>query len=182
MKARMLQKWITRLRRFGREDQGAMLVEFAFVVPLVFTLFLTSVEMGIYSMRQMFLDRGMDMTVRNVRLNTHANYSHTDLKTMICDYSGFLEDCDTHLRLEMNPIDMRAFNGFAGPADCTDTSQPVTPLRSFTHGGEHQLMLIRACYMFKPVFPTTGLGYAFTKDGSERSKMVAVAAFVQEPT
>ena len=48
-------------------------------------------------------------------------------------------------------------------------------------GLDNEMMLVRACYMFKPVFPSTGLGYAFTKDGSGRSKMVSLAAFVQEP-
>jgi len=170
------------LRRFSKKEDGQMVVEFALAVPLMFTMFLTSVELGIYSMRQTFLDRGMDMTVRMIRLNTGANYTHTDLKQMICDFSGFLPECDTTLRLEMNPIDPRAFSGFGGGADCVDTSQPVTPLRSFVQGGEHNLMLLRACYMFKPVFPSTGMGKEFTKDGSGRVKMVAVSAFVQEPT
>lgn len=178
----MIRFLTRRLRRFGRREDGQMLIEFALAIPLMFTLFLTSVELGIYQMRQMFLDRGVDMTVRMIRLNTGANYTHADLKDMICDYSGFLEDCDDSLKLEMNPVDPRAFSGFGGAADCHDQSQPVTPSRSFVHGGNHQLMLIRACYMFKPVFPSTGLGYEFTKDGSGRSKMVAVSAFVQEPT
>jgi len=177
----MIRFLTRRLRRFGRREDGQMMIEFALAVPLMFTLFMTSVELGIYQTRQMFLDRGLDMTVRMIRLNTGANYSHVDLKTMICDYSGFLPECDTTLKLEMSPVNPRAFSGFAGSADCRDTSQPVTPSRSFVHGGEHQLMLLRACYMFKPVFPSTGMGFSFTKDGSGRAKMVAVSAFVQEP-
>ena len=156
----MIRKARNFLRRFRRDENGQMMVEFALAVPLIFTLFMTSVEMGIYALRQSFLDRGLDMAIRNVRLNTGANYSHTDIKNMICDYSGFLPDCDSALKLEMNPLNPRAFAGFNGSADCADVSQPVTPSRSFVHGSEHQLMLLRACYMFEPVFPTTGLGYA----------------------
>lgn len=177
----MIRNAMKFLRRFGRKEDGQMLVEFALAIPLLFTLFMTSVEMGIYSLRQSFLDRGLDMAVRNVRLNTGANYTHDDIKQMVCDFSGFLPDCDVALKLEMNPINPRAFNGFAGSADCADVSKPVTPSRSFVHGGQHQLMLLRACYMFEPVFPTTGLGYAFTKDGTGRSKMVSLSGFVQEP-
>ena len=177
----MIRKATTFLRRFRRNEDGQMLIEFALAVPLIFMLFMTSVEMGIYTMRQMFLDRGLDMAVRNVRLNTGANYTHHDIKVMICEYSNFLDDCDDQLKLEMNPINPRSFTGFDGSADCADTSQPVTPSRSFVHGNEHELMLMRACYMFKPVFPTSGLGYAYTKDGSGRSKMVALTGFVQEP-
>lgn len=169
------------LRRFRREEDGQMLIEFALAIPLIFTLFMTSVEMGIYSMRQMFLDRGLDMAVRNVRLNTGADYTHNDIKLMICQYSNFLEDCDSALKLELHPVDPRNFVGFDSPEDCADISQPITPSRTFVHGSEHQLMLVQACYMFKPVFPTSGLGYALTKDGSGRSKMVSLSGFVQEP-
>ena len=177
----MIRKATKFLRRFGRREDGQMMVEFALAVPLIFTLFLTSVEMGVYSLRQNFLDRGLDMAVRNVRLNTGANYTHNDVKQMVCDFSGFLKDCDSALKLEMTPINPRSFNGFAGTADCADVSQPVTPSRVFKNGGEHQLMLLRACYMFEPVFPTTGLGYSFTKDGSGRVKMVSLSGFVPEP-
>lgn len=169
------------LRRFAREEDGQMTVEFVLAVPLVFTLFMTSVELGIYTMRQMFLDRGMDMAVRDIRLNTGANFSHSTVKQLICDYSGFLEDCDNALRLSLNPVDLRAFSGFGGSADCVDNSQPITPLVSFTHGGQHTMMLMRACYKFDPIFPTTGLGHELAKDGSGQSKMVSLSAFVQEP-
>jgi hypothetical protein len=177
----MKQTFLSRIKRFGRNEDGQMVVEFALGVPLIFTMFMTSVEMGIYSMRQVFLDRGVDMTVRDIRLNTGANYTHQNLKQMICDYSGLPSDCENTLRLSMNPIDMRNFNGFGGSADCVDISQPVTPLQAFSNGLDHETMLLRACYMFKPVFPTSGLGHSFTKDGSGRAKMVSVSAFVQEP-
>ena len=170
------------LRRFGKDDNWNMMVEFALALPLLFTIFLTSVEMGIYALRQNFLDRGLDMAIRDVRLNTGANYTHKQVKDLICGYSGFLKDCDFALKLEMTPINARSFSGFAGSAECADVSQPVTPSTTFVHGSEHQLMLMRACYMFEPVFPTTGLGYSFTKDGSGRVKMVSLSAFVQEPS
>ena len=56
------------LRRFRSDEDGNMMIEFVIFVPLLFTIFMTSVELGIYSMRQMWLDRGLDMTVRLVRL------------------------------------------------------------------------------------------------------------------
>lgn len=170
------------LRRFRREEDGQMVVEFALAVPLMFTLFMTSVELGIYSFRQGFLDRGLDIAVRNVRLNTGANYSHSDIKNMVCEYSGFLENCDETLKLEMKPVSARNFAGFPNSADCVDTSLPVTPSTTFVHGAEHELMMLRACYSFDPVFPLAGLGRSFTKDGAGRVKMVSMSGFVQEPS
>ncbi|WP_299142035.1 TadE family protein [uncultured Tateyamaria sp.] len=178
----MIRKATQFLRRFRKEEDGQMMVEFALAVPLIFTMFLTSVEMGIYAVRQNFLDRGLDMAIRDVRLNTGANYTHKQIKDRICGYAGFLTDCDEALKLQMTPINPRSFSGFAGSAECADVSLPVTPSLTFVHGSEHQLMLMRACYMFEPVFPTTGLGYAFTKDGTGRVKMVSLSGFVQEPS
>lgn len=177
-------KFLTdRVLRFKRDENGQMLIEFALVIPLVFTMFMTSVEMGIYQLRNMFLDRGMDLAIRQVRLNTSAQYDHGTVKQMICDFAGFLEHCDEQLKLEMVPVDLRSFTGLPADADCTDASEDVAPNRAFTHGGQHEMMLMRACYKFRPVFATSGLGYHFAEngDGAGMAKMLAVSAFVQEP-
>jgi len=170
------------LRRFRKEEDGsAFVIEFCLFVPIVFSAFMMSVELGIYSMRNMFLDRGLDQTVRFVRLNTNTPMNHAMLKNMICQGAGFLEDCDSSLRLEMVPVNPRNWANFNQTADCIDTSQPVTPVRGFTLGQEHELMVLRACVRFRPVFPTTGLGYALEKDGAGKARMVSTTAFVQEP-
>lgn len=179
----MIRTFKNRLRRFRRKEDGHMIIEFAIFIPLIFTIFMTSVELGIYQMRQMFLDRGVDMTVRLIRLNTGASYTHQDVKDMVCTFSGFIDNCDAQLKIEMNPIDVRAFSGFGAGADCTDASQPIKPNRSFVHGGQHEMMLIRACYKFKPVFATSGLGHDMATQGDDAgmAKMVSISAFVQEP-
>lgn len=177
----MTLKLLTFLDRFRRNDDGFITIEFALAVPLIFTLFLTSVEMGIYAVRQNFLDRGLDMAVRDIRLNTGAEFSHAEIKSRVCQYSGFLEDCDIALTVQMSPVNPRAFAGFAGSATCADVSMPPAPPTPFAHGSEHQLMLVRACYVFRPVFPSTGMGRSFTKDSNGRVKMVSLSGFVQEP-
>lgn len=170
------------LRRFRREDDGNMTIEFVVFVPLVLTIFISSLEMGIFSMRQMFLDRAVDVAVRNVRLNTGNNITHADLRTMICDYSGFLHNCETELNISLNPVDVRNFGGPTGqPSDCVNTYPEISPLRNFVLGGDNQLMLIVACFKFTPVFATTGLGYAFDSSTHE-SRMYAFSGFVQEPS
>ncbi len=170
------------LRRFRRsEDGSALLVEFCIFVPLLFGAFLMAVEMGIYSMRQTYLDRGLDIAVRYVRLNTQTNYTHDSIKQLVCDNAGWLENCDETLRLEMVSINPRNFAQFNQRADCVDTSEDVKPVRGFALGQENQMMMLRACVKFDPIYPTSGLGEAFVKDGSGQVKMIASAAFVQEP-
>lgn len=179
----MINATLKFLRRFKREEDGQMLLEFAILTPVVFTAFLTAVELGFYKTRHLFLDRGLDMAVRNVRLNTGTNYTHADVKDMICEFAGFLKNCDSQLKLEMSPVDPRVFAEFAADADCTDATQPVNPSRTFVLGGNNELMLVRACYKFDPIFPTSGLGYDFATNGDDAgmARMVSISAFVQEP-
>lgn len=175
---------IRRLRRFLRREDGSMTLEFAIVIPAIFTLFLASVEFGVYAMRQMFLDRGLDVTVRTIRLNTGASFTHDSVKQMICANAGFLDtgaNCSSTMRLEMIPLDPRGYTALPDAADCVDLSQPVNPPRNFVNGAEHQLMVLRACVKFDPVFATTGLGAQFPKDGAGKAMMISMSAFVQEP-
>ena len=178
----MIQRSIKAWRRFrGDEDGSAMLIEFAILSPLLFGCLLMSVEMSFYAIRHMLLDRGLDMTVRYVRLNTNTPMTHQTIKDKICESAIYLEDCSDTLRLEMIQVDPRNFASFDQSPDCVDTSEDPKPVRGWTLGVEHQLMLLRACARFKPFFPTTGLGYALQKDGAGRVTMVSSAAFVQEP-
>lgn len=179
----MIRSVKTFLQRFRRDEDGsALVIEFALFVPILFGAFLMSVEMGIYSMRQTYLDRGMDIAVRYIRLNTSAGYTHEEIKNMICGNAGWLENCDETLRLEMVALNPRNFAQFDQTADCVDTTEPIKPVRGFALGQQNEMMMLRACVKFDPVFPTSGLGYAFEKDGSGRARMIATAAFVQEPT
>lgn len=174
--------FLARWRRFGGDEDGsALLMEFLVMVPLLFGLLIMSVEMSFYAMRHMYLDRGLDMTVRHIRLNTNTPMTHGQIKDMICQRAGFLKDCDTSLRLEMIRVSPRNFAAFNQAADCVDTSEEPRPVRGWTLGVEHELMLLRACVGFEPFFPTTGLGYALKKDGAGRVAMISTAAFVQEP-
>ena len=79
------------------------------------------------------------------------------------------------------PDDPRNWSGIPQNTVCTDQSEEVEPVTSFVTGQENQLMILRACVKFQPVFPTTGLGKEFEKDGSGRVRMISSAVFVQEP-
>lgn len=168
-------------RRHLASVDGNATIEFAILVPIVFSIFLVSIELGVYTIRQTFLERGLDIAVREIRLGTDTNITHDGIKTSICANAGFLPDCETSLRLEMIPTSISRFQVLDTGADCIDRSQPVAPVRQFQQGGENQLMLLRACYNFNPVFPTTGLGRGFAKDGAGKVNMIAISAFVQEP-
>lgn len=179
MKSHTLVKW----RQFLRGEDGQATIEFAIMVPLIFTIFLTAVELGLYSKRQMWLDRGLDIAVREVRLNTGSIPGHDALKQSICDNAGFIPDCISSLKLEMVSVDPRAFTALDAEADCVDRTLPIASqdLPNYQSGTEHALMLVRACVKFDPIFPSTGLGFQFLKDDAGQVAMTATSAFVQEP-
>ena len=173
----LLRPW----RRLWKSDAGSATVEFAIIFPFYVTLFMTTVELGMITFRHSMLERGLDMAVREVRLGTGTNITHDEIKDLICEYSGVLPNCQNSIRLEMILVDPRNYVAPNAVADCIDHSEDPTPLREFTHGGSNQMMLLRACFVFSPIFPTSGLGYSLAKDGAGNAAMVASSAFVQEP-
>ena len=172
-----------RFRLFRRDENGsALMSEFMVFVPLLFGAFLMAGEMSLYTMRSMMLDRGTDVAVRAIRLNTGTpQITHEWVKETICRNAGWLEECEEQLKLEMVPVDPRNFAALDQTPDCVDVTLDPDPVRGFALGQAHEMMLMRACVRFKPVFPTSGLGRAFDKDSEGRAKMVSVTAFVQEP-
>ena len=81
----------------------------------------------------------------------------------------------------MTPVNPRNFAGLPSMPDCTNAPQPVTPVRGWSLGQQHELMLLRACYKYDPVFGSFGLGASLGTDDAGRGTMVSMSAFVQEP-
>ena len=177
----LLDRFTTRLRRLCHRDEGSATVEFVIVFPFFITLFLSSVELGMITLRHTMLERGLDMAVRDIRLGTGDAPQHDDIKVDICDHAGIIPNCLATLRLEMVQVDLRNGVAFPDEADCVDTSKEVEPVRSFVNGQENDMMVLRACVKFDPLFPTTGLGKKLHVDGAGQAALIAVSAFVQEP-
>ena len=169
------------LRRFQRDEAGNATIEFAILFPFFVFMFCAAVELGMITFRHSMLERGLDMAVRDVRLTTGADFQHDDILERTCGYAGFLPDCDTNLRLEMIPLDMRNYTGPNRTANCIDHSLTANPIRQWNNGQQNQMMVLRACFVFKPVFPLTGLGRHLPVDQVGNAAMVATSAFVQEP-
>jgi hypothetical protein len=156
-------------------------VEFVLVLPVYLSIMIMSIELGLITLRHTMLERGMDIAVREVRLGTGTAPQHDDIKTLICENSLMLLDCSSKLRLEMRSADIRAFNSLDTSADCTDSAEPTKPVREFTAGQENELMLLRACLRYEPLFPDEYLGSALETDASGEAAVIVTSAFVQEP-
>lgn len=172
---------LRRLRRFRRAEDGNVTIEFAIWFSLVFVLLATGVEMAYMNLRHAMLERAVDVAVRDIRLGTGAIPSYDDTRAKICQTASIVEDCEGNLTLEMIRVDARGFTGFANDADCRNVTEEIRPVRDFVAGRDNDLMLLRACMTFRPVFPTTGLGARLATDAQGYSWLVVKSAFVQEP-
>lgn len=176
----MMRSVTALLRRFRRTEEGHVTVEFAIMVPVLLVFLFSAVELGMMTMRNVFLERALDLSVRHVRLNTGGDITHDSLKTMICDEMN-LPDCSNNLKLEMIRRDLRNWQDLPTQYTCSDRSEEVQPVTEFSLGTDNELMILRACAKFEPLFPTTGFANALTKDAAGDVALMATSAFVQEP-
>ncbi|KIC13819.1 TadE/TadG family type IV pilus assembly protein [Leisingera sp. ANG-Vp] len=177
----MTRRYTSILRRFRAQEDGTSTVEFAILVPAFIMILMSTVELGLINLRHSQLERALDQTVRNIRLTTGADQQHDDIRDEVCDRSGFIQECNTSLRLEMVQVDPFNWTPIDADPDCVNRIEDVQPVRNFVSGQSNELMLIRACMKFKPIFPTWGLGDSLSKDADGRISLVASSAFVQEP-
>lgn len=172
-----------RIRAFLREEKGSVhTIEFVLWVPLFLILIIATIEMGAMTMRHTQLERSLDSTVREVRLGTGENLTHSILKDSICEGAPLLTSCQDTLQLEMISLDLRNWSNPPTDADCVDTAQTVNPLRQFDSGTDNELMYLRACYKYRPIAPTGALAGSLYADDEGFTKIVSFSAFVQEPS
>ncbi len=177
-----MRRLIARMRRgFTGNESGTVSTEFVVLVPFLLSFITFSVELGIVTMQSAMLERGLDIAVRDIRLGTGTAPQHDAIKNSICENALVIANCREKLRLEMVPTDLRNLTALDPVPDCTDAAEPAKPLRAFIPGGQNQLMLLRACLKYRPLFPEKILGRALFKDSSGETAFIAMSAFVQEP-
>ncbi len=178
----MMRPLVSYLRRFCRADSGAATIEFAILFPAFIIFLVSAIEMGVMNARNSMLERALDLAVRDIQINTATAPTHDDVKRMICSHTSIIPDCFVNMRIEMLPINTRVATSIDPAPDCVDTLEPFEPVRQFRNGSQNQIMLIRVCSLFRPMFPTTGLGFQLPRTGGQDTyALVAVSAFVMEP-
>lgn len=186
------------LRRFWRREDGSVTVEFALLFPVFFGFFISTFELGMVMTRQVMLDRGVDMTVRDLRTNRivapttdaggnalsdaeRARALHNMVKGAICEHAAIIPDCMSQLRVEMIKVDPRNYATLRPDVDCVDRTAPVSDPRDFVRTDPNEMFVMRACSLFDPYFPFTGLGAQLPRESGDAYALVATAAFVIEP-
>lgn len=174
-----LRSWLS---RFRRAEDGTATVEFVLVVPGFLLLMAGAAETGFLMAREAMLQRGVDLAVRELRLGTGNVTNVEDLKDYICRGATILPDCANAIRVELSPIDTVQWTPTAPlQGDCVDRTEQLTPAQNYTRGTENELMVIRVCVIFDPIFPNYGIGQRLPTDESGGYALVAFGAFVNEP-
>jgi Flp pilus assembly pilin Flp len=177
----MIRALSRRLGRFRRAEDGNASVEFVLIFPIFMMFLIFALELSFITLRHAMLERGLDLTVRQIRLGYATPPNHATIKDMVCDFSRLGGNCSENLRLEMQPIDPRAYVGLNTVVDCTDRAEPTKPVNNFSPGQRNDLMILRACLKYDPLMPQAVLGRALAKDSSGQAAVVSVSAFVNEP-
>jgi hypothetical protein len=188
MTPRLTVRLARRFRRTANTEDGNASVEFVFLFPLFVVLLISAIESGLMTMRYVWLDRSVDLTVRDLRLGNldlsspDPATNHDIVKSEICDQGALLlPDCMNTLLLQLIRVDTNIWNVPDPNANCVDRTGVLDPLINFTSGAQNEMMIVRACYVISPLMPDFGLGARFQKDESGGVRLVASSAFVNEP-
>ena len=164
---------------FSNDENGSASVEFVMVAPVFLAIVFSMFEAGWLMTQSMMLERGLDLTVRDLRLGNYAKPSHDDFKKTICENTKIIRNCEDNIVLEVVAV-----NG-SSPAPtspvCRDRTTSDEPVTTFTPGAETQITFIRACVIIDPIMPGMGLGLHLPKDESGGMALVTYSAYVSEP-
>ncbi len=179
--ANPLKLFRLRVRRAAQDEEGTATIPFVIFMPFFIVLVMSSLEMGMLMIRHVMLERALDMSVRGLRLGIWTPPTHTDLKRTVCNMAGVIPNCMNTLLIELRPVDTATWQPLSSGPTCVDRANPILPVTTFNPGVGDNMMLIRACAKFDPIFPMTGLGFHLPKDNTGAYALVSATAFVNEP-
>jgi hypothetical protein len=173
------------LRRFKKGQDGNATIEFVIFFPALMGLFLMGFESGYYMLRNVMLERSVDISVRDVRFSNNSLPDFVALKQNICKNAHILADCEDTIQIELQPVatEPGAVATLGNATQCRDVTSKDDPLDATNYdiGQQNQMMLMRVCALSKPLFPSTRFSAGMVGDTQGNYAIVATAAFVTEP-
>ncbi|WP_170783514.1 TadE/TadG family type IV pilus assembly protein [Ruegeria lacuscaerulensis] len=176
-----------RIRGWRKNEDGAVLVEYALCLPLLLLMLFLTLEFAHLKMRQISLDRVTDQTFRELRLGLIPNPDHDSVKDAMCAKTLariILWDCSESLLLQVREVERSVWNLDLGQTNCLDTTPEdgYMPPIDFTAGIENQLMIARACLIQRSLFPPINALRSLPRyDEFGNFALVSKSAFVNEP-
>lgn len=170
------------IRRFSLREAGTATIEFVIALPIVLAILFSSIDFGAVMLRQVFLDRAVDITVRDVMLGNVPSNGIGVLRSNICDRTVLIADCENSISIELRPIDTNTWAGLNSPVMCINRSANIAPVLTFNpSAGTQDLMLVRVCASVDPFITWTGMILGLNQNANGDYLLVSIGAFTNEP-
>jgi TadE-like protein len=177
-----MMQFMKRLARGFRREDGTSTIEFVLCIPAFMMIFMMSFESGMFMIKSVLLDRAVDLTIRDLRLGHIVNPTSAKLKTEICDKTVIISECASSIMIELVPINQVTWVMPSTSVTCIDRDKAIQPLVSMDVGSDNEIMLVRVCILVDSLFPRVGLGKKLVKGNHGEIGLIAVSAFVNEPS
>lgn len=165
------------LRRFRRDRQGSVAVEFAFVGIPFLTMMFAIVEMAMMFFANQVLESATQDSARLIMTGQAqiGQLSASQFKTDLCARLVGLFDCTNGVDVEV-----KSYPSFASVSLSNPLNNGIyTPPSGYNPGSAGQIVVVRTFYQW-PVF-VAGLGYNPGNINGGKRLLGAVAAFRNEP-
>ena len=85
------------MKRFLKDQSGASVIEFTMLFPLFIVMIFGTFEAGWLMTKHMWVERGLDVAMRDVRLGNVEETSYEDIRDRICEYIGGVNNCSGNI-------------------------------------------------------------------------------------
>ena len=178
-----IRRWFRRLRSASLAEAGTATLEFLVLMPTMFFFVANSAEAMTILVRSAFLDRTLDVTMRDLRLGNLEGVTFEGFRQAFCDNAMGIPDCMNAVAIELRPLSPANVTAMTESIQCRNRAEDIEPaLTPVQAGGANQVMLVRACASYEPMFPTYfGVGAALPKDGNGDYRLLSLSSYVREP-
>ena len=178
----LLRRFSGQVARLRHRQDGSATIEFVFMVPLLLTVFIMAIEAGVLQMRQVMLDRALDITIRDLRLGRLGpSPTQETVRERLCENAFLIPNCMANLSLELTPINLQTWTVPETAVQCVDREESIAPVNAFTEAGQLRPTLVRGCLIVDLIFPTSAFGLNLATDAQGGFEMVALSFYINEP-
>ena len=181
----LARRWAARFKQLLHRQDGSAPVEFAIVVPTMLTIFIMAMEAGVIQLRQVMVDRALDLTVRDLRLQRIGELgepvSQAQVADRFCEHAFLVPNCRQNLTIEMTPIDLADWVAPQTNVACVNRDLQILPVNTFTPPDSSKPTLIRTCMIVDLMFPTSRYGLNLAADSQGGFLMTSFSFFINEP-
>ncbi len=176
----ILDIWAQRLRLYRRQEDGATAIEFGILAFPYILLIVGIIEISLMFAAQSVLDHAVSNAARLVRTGQLQDLPQATqiagFEDAVCDYAGFLMDCDEIQYYVDDLTDFAEAATIAEPEFDEDGNMIIT---GFSLGGSSDVVFMRVVYRYPVMTPLLSQFIANTED--DRRILMSTNVLKTEP-